>query len=208
MFLENLKNLINEKCFHLLSHQINMSYLNGIGSISYIYNDFELHLINFLKKDFLIYKRKNVIYFFKKELIKDEELIEKSFFQLWNELSNIEAIKFLNKKYNIPQNREIDNEYWYNLDCESNTCINFYTFFTRGSEINEDRHIEHSFKELELDEYQRCLKPIEINNILKEDFLNEINKINLDRLSLYDITNIYNNLKNIEFIKLNENNQF
>lgn len=210
MFLENLKIVLNDNCFHLLSHQIKMSYLNGIGSISYEFNQLNDILINFLKNDYLIYKNshKNLIYFIKKEMVLDEDLIENNLYDLWNRLSNIQSIKFLNKKYNIPQNREIDNCYWYNLDCDSNYCINFYTFFTRGSEIDKNRHIEHSFKEIELDEYQRFLKPFDINEISKDDFLNEINKLNYDKLNFNDISNIYNNLKKIELIKLNKDNQF
>lgn len=210
MFLENLKTLLNDNCFHLLSHQVKMSYLNGIGSISYEFNELEEVLKNFLKEDYLIYKsgHRNIIQFIKKDIVLDEDLIEKDLYYLWGELSNIESIKFLNKKYNIPENREIDNCYWYNLDCNSNSCINFYTFFTIGSEIDKNRKIEHSYKEIELDEYQRYLKSIEINEISKEFFLNEITKINNNKLSFNDISNIYNNLKNIELEKLNKNNKF
>lgn len=210
MFLENLKKLLNDNCFHLLSYQVKMSYLNGIGSIYYEFNQLEEILVNFLKEDYLVYKNKNrnIIEFIKKDMVLDEDLIEKDLYYLWTELSNIEAIKFLNKKYNIPKNREIDNEYCYNLDCESNHCINFYTFFTKGSEIDKDRHIEHSFKEIELDEYQRYLKSIEINEISKETFLKEINKLNYDKLSFNDISNVYNNLKQIELVKVNKDNQF
>jgi len=200
---------INDNCFHLLRGQIKMSYLNGVGSFSYYWNDLKEEFVNFFRdNDFIVIEEKhirnyNTFYFFHSSLNENTE--EKDV--LWDKLSDKTSINYLTQKYNIPSNREICNSYRYNLDIlhYKGVCIT-YDFYTRGSEINKDRHIEFSKKELELEKEDRFLEPLYFDEINKQKYISKLSKINGDILNKTEIIKIFEEM--IEEIEEKQINTF
>jgi len=189
--LNKLTRLINEKCFHLLSHQIRMSYLNGVGSFTYYYSQLNETFVDFFKKNGFIVENEmhirtyNTLYFIHSSLYKED--IE--FITQWQDLSEEISNNFLRNKYDIPKDREIENSYRYSLDILHYDCIAIiYEFYTRGSEIEGNRHIEISKKELELKENNRYLEPIKLEKKVDVEtfvkYLTSLNKQNIERSDL------------------------
>lgn len=223
MFLKNLQEFINKNLFHLLSHQVMMSYYDGVGSITHYFNDFKEPLIKFLEENnfICVNNYRDNIYFIDKNIVEDYELLilEKKDYEsekIWQKYSNEKAIKYLKEKYDILNDeRIIKDSVIYSLDISNNinnkkttNVVRIFDFFTVGSEIRGDRHIENRLYTRELKTEEREYEKEYVQTLKVEDIIEEIKNKNKSNINLNELIEIYKKIEKDENIKLNSKNYF